>query len=421
MTAPTPQARPQAPRKHLLLVGAGHAHLHVLQMLAQHRPAHLDVTLLTPDAWQTYSGMVPGYVAGRYALDACRIALQPLLRAAGVSWIPGLCTGIDAAQSQVTLQPTDSSQKMPQTLRYDLLSLDTGAVFDPLRLAADMPGALEHTLPVRPIDDFIERWQTMVEQRQPGRTPHYQQPPQTAHTHTANATTTTWAFIGAGAASVELLMAAHQRLAAAPQAAGACSSASRIQLVLVTGGGEVAAGYAPGIQRRVLRQLAKRQVQVVRQRCVGAQPGALRLEDGSLLPCDGAVLAVGTHAPRWLQGSGLALADTGHLRVNPFQQSTSHANVFAAGDVATRADAAHPKSGVYAVRAGPPLAHNLLAAAHSQPLKPHHPPTRTLNLLSCGTHHAILSWGPLHAEGAWAWWLKDRIDRAFVARYASEA
>jgi pyridine nucleotide-disulfide oxidoreductase family protein len=410
MTATAPQAAPQAPRKHLLLVGAGHAHLHVLQMLAQHRPAQLDVTLLTPDAWQTYSGMVPGYVAGRYALDACRIALQPLLRTAGVTWIQGLCTGIDAAQSQVTLQTTGSSQQAPQTLRYDLLSLDTGAVFDPIRLAADMPGSLEHTLPVRPIDDFIDRWQARMEQRQPSQ--------KLPHTVTD---TSTWAFIGAGAASIELLMAAHQRLAAATEAERAGGNASRIQLVLVTGGSEVAAGYAPGIQRRVLRQLAKRQVQVVRQRCVGAQPGALQLEDGSLLFCDGAVLAVGTHAPRWLQGSGLALAETGHLRVNPYQQSTSHANVFAAGDVATREDAPHPKSGVYAVRAGPPLARNLLAAASAQPLKPYLPPARTLNLLSCGTGHAILSWGPLHAEGTWAWWLKDKIDRAFVARYVSQA
>ncbi len=403
MTDAAPTATAPTSRKHLLLVGGGHAHLHVLHMLAQHRPSQLDITLLTPDDWQTYSGMVPGYVAGRYPLDACRISLQPLLRAAGVHWIQGRCTAIDAARSEVTLQHTAGSDQALQHLRYDLLSLDTGAVFDPQRMAADMPGVLEHTLTVRPIDDFVEGWKTVVARQQT-----VQQPPRA----------TTVAFIGAGAASVELLMAAHQRFSALQPRKAA---SERTQLVLVAGGGDVAAGYTPGVQRRVLRQLQRRQIQVVRQRCVGAQPGALKLEDGSLLPCDAAVLAVGTHAPRWLQGSGLALADTGHLRINHFQQSTSHPNVFAAGDVATRADAPHPKSGVYAVRAGPPLAHNLLAAASGQPLKPYQPPARTLNLLSCGTGHAILSWGPLHAEGAWAWWLKDRIDRAFVARYASES
>ena len=81
-------------------------------------------------------------------------------------------------------------------------------------------------------------------------------------------------------------------------------------------------------------------------------------------------------------------------------------------------DQERPKSGVYAVRAGPTLAHNLLASHEGQALKAHHPPQHTLNLLSCGAGHAIASYGPLHVEGAWAWRWKDRIDRAFVAKYA---
>jgi NADH dehydrogenase FAD-containing subunit len=111
------------------------------------------------------------------------------------------------------------------------------------------------------------------------------------------------------------------------------------------------------------------------------------------------------------------LSASGHVQVNPFQQSTSHANVFAAGDVAHRVDQAHPRSGVYAVRAGPPLAHNLLAAHEGLPLKPHLPPRHSLNLLSCGTGHAIASYGPLHLEGGWVWAWKDRIDQGFMARY----
>ena len=412
----TPKAAAQP--KHLLLVGAGHAHLHVLQRLAQQRSEHsIRITVIAPDAWQTYSGMVPGYIAGRYPLDACRIALQPLLRAAGAAWIQGLCTGIDAAGSHVQVRHLGSANAaQPRHLGYDVISLDTGAVFDPQRLTHDMPGALEHTLPVRPIDVFCERWQAMLAPQHPPATPARapSHPAQTAKPSTGRATTV--AFIGAGAASIELLMAAHQRFTT-PGAPATTEAA--IQLVLVTGGRDLAAGYSSSVQRRVLRQLRIRQVHIVHQRCVGAQAGALQLEDGSLLACDAAVLAVGTDAPSWLKGSGLALADSGHLLVNAFQQSTSHANVFAAGDVATRADAPHPKSGVYAVRAGPALARNLLAAVNGQPLTAYQPPARTLNLLSCGTGHAILSWGPLHTEGAWAWQLKDTIDRAFIARYAA--
>jgi NADH dehydrogenase FAD-containing subunit len=85
--------------------------------------------------------------------------------------------------------------------------------------------------------------------------------------------------------------------------------------------------------------------------------------------------------------------------------------------VASRADAPHPRSGVHAVRAGPPLLDNLRAALRDEPLQPYAPPTRTLNLLSCGERYAIAAWGSLSVEGRWVWQLKDHIDRRFVASY----
>ena len=102
-------------------------------------------------------------------------------------------------------------------------------------------------------------------------------------------------------------------------------------------------------------------------------------------------------------------------------QSTSHPEVFAAGDVASRADAPHAKSGVYAVRAGPALALNLRRYIGGGALEPHVPQARTLNLISCGERKAIVAWGGWSAQGRWAWWWKDRIDRAFVARYTLTA
>jgi NADH dehydrogenase FAD-containing subunit len=89
--------------------------------------------------------------------------------------------------------------------------------------------------------------------------------------------------------------------------------------------------------------------------------------------------------------------------------------------VATRSDAPHPKSGVHAVRAGPPLALNLRRFIGGGVLETHRPQTRTLNLISCGDRQAIVAWGGTSAQGRWAWWWKDRIDRTFVARYAGPA
>ena len=375
--------------KKLLLLGAGHAHVEVLARLAQGRPGNLDVAVLTPYPHQTYSGMTPGFVAGHYSEDDCRIALEPLMRAAGARWVQGRCTGIDAEQRVVAVQAPAGAQGVPAALAYDLLSIDTGAVLDRARLDADMPGAATHALPIRPIEAFTTFWPQVME--------------------LAQKQAVSLAVVGAGAGGIELVFAAEQaiRLHGHPGA----------RFTLVTGGPDVAADYPPGVQRRVGRQLRRRGITVLREACVGVSDGELHLGNGARLACDVPLLAIGTHAPGWLQGSGLDLSASGHVQVNPFQQSTSHANVFAAGDVAHRVDQAHPRSGVYAVRAGPPLAHNLLAAHEGLPLKPHLPPRHSLNLLSCGTGHAIASYGPLHLEGGWVWAWKDRIDQGFMARY----
>ncbi|MES2838990.1 MAG: FAD-dependent oxidoreductase [Pseudomonadota bacterium] len=375
--------------KKLLLLGAGHAHVHVLASLAQHRPADMDVTVLTPYAHQTYSGMMPGFVAGHYAEADCRIELEPLMRAAGARWVRGRCTGIDPATNTVSVAAAGGAQGVPASLAFDELSIDTGAVIDRTRLEADMPGAATHALAVRPIEAFAQLWPQVLELAQ-------QKP-------------VSLAVVGAGAAGIELIFAAEQsiRQQGMPGA----------RFTLITGGPEVADNYRPSVQRKVLRQLKQRGITVLREACVGIGAGEVMLGNGARLACDVPLLAIGTHAPAWLQGSGLALSASGQVLVNAFQQSTSHPHVFAAGDVAGRADGPHARSGVYAVRAGPPLAHNLVAFHQRKPLKPHQPPKNTLNLLSCGTGHAIASYGALSLEGAWAWRWKDRIDRGFIERY----
>jgi NADH dehydrogenase FAD-containing subunit len=94
-----------------------------------------------------------------------------------------------------------------------------------------------------------------------------------------------------------------------------------------------------------------------------------------------------------------------------------HANVFAAGDCATMVDAPRPKSGVYAVRAGPPLATNLRAALAQQSLTLFVPSVDALYLIATGPKHAIGLRGAFSLRGRWAWRWKDKIDRAFMRKY----
>jgi selenide,water dikinase len=104
------------------------------------------------------------------------------------------------------------------------------------------------------------------------------------------------------------------------------------------------------------------------------------------------------------------------VRVDETLRSVSHANVFATGDVAAFDAAPLPKAGVFAVRQGPILAHNLLAP-EDQPLRRYVPQRLFLSLITTGERHAVASRGGLSIQGDWVWRWKRRIDTRWMAMY----
>ena len=66
--------------KQLVLLGGGHAHIHVLQDLARLTLPACRVTLVSPFDDLVYSGMVPGFVAGHYTLEVSSPGIHRPLR-----------------------------------------------------------------------------------------------------------------------------------------------------------------------------------------------------------------------------------------------------------------------------------------------------------------------------------------------------
>lgn len=368
----------------LLLVGAGHAHLSVLRAFRQAPPPDTQIVLLTPYPRQVYSGMLPGWIAGHYTLDDCVIPLAPLLRGSAI-------TVVSAHLQQLDLANRTAHTDRGHRIEFDLVSLDTGPAPEPDAL----PGLRTHGLSIRPIENFISQWQ------------------QTLAVIDASARTGGDAAIvtvvGGGAGGVEIALAAAWRARSGPP----------MRLQLVSGMAGVLPGFAPRVRAMAQRALQKMEVRLIEDDAVELGADTVLLADGGELSTNFSIVATGSLAARWPREAGLAVDERGFIAIDEFQRSTSHSFVFAAGDCASVVGHPRPKSGVYAVRAGPPLTDNLRRAITGASLRRHVPQARALYLLSTGRRHAIATWGGLSAEGDWAWRWKDHIDRRFMRSFGA--
>ncbi|MEX0655822.1 MAG: hypothetical protein WD151_16990, partial [Phycisphaeraceae bacterium] len=86
-------AAPTANARRLVLVGAGHAHLHLAQHARDYLRRNIDVTLVDPDAFW-YSGMATGMLGGMYDADDDRIAPQRLITRHGGRFVHARMTGL---------------------------------------------------------------------------------------------------------------------------------------------------------------------------------------------------------------------------------------------------------------------------------------------------------------------------------------
>lgn len=364
--------------KRLILAGGGHAHLAVLKALARSPLRGVEVLLVTPQVRLSYSGMLPGWLAGHYERREIEIDLQPLAQRANVACVEATVDAMDADRRCVVLSNG-------RHVEFDVLSLDVGSEIDTSWLET----LGERLLPLRPLPEFMNRWPAVLSAARARQGFHV-------------------AVAGAGAAAFEVALAVRYALVRQCRDSRVCLVGPRDRFLH---------GHSAGTRRRGEAWLRRAGVAVHDGRAVSYRHGLLTA-DGAQFPADAVIAATGAAAPSWLKLSRVQLDRDGFVAVDATHRSVSHPHVFAAGDVCARQDRSFSRSGVHAVRAGPVLAHNLCAALQDRPLRRYRPRSRSLYLMACGERSAVVSWGALSADGAWAWRWKDRIDRRFVQRHS---
>ena len=352
-------------RKHLVLVGAGRANLHVLKGLARQGSGDMNVTLVAPHPYYIDSAMLPGYVAGDYALDEVRIALDPLVEASGVTFVPAHVLSLDAGGRRIQLSSGDA-------LPYDVLSIDSEPTLARDAVEEVMPGARRNALFVHPHEAFVHLWpqlQALASQR-----------------------ALQVAVIGDDLPGVEMAMAVAHTLAS--------PHGSRVSLI--AGEAPLLAHQPASLQRRVLARLKAMNITVLQDRCVGLDGQAVQLASGASLLCDAPLLALEAGTPGWLRQAGLQADEAGEPIVNERLQSESHRQVFI---VPPRAPA----------EVGPVLEANLRTAMDGGNFKKAPLDVARLRTVACGDGHAIAAWGFLALDGREVWNWKDRRDRRQLA------
>ena len=379
-----PTMQPQLPlTRDLVLIGGGHAHALVLRMWGMKPLPGTRLTLINPGPTAPYSGMLPGHIAGHYTREALDIDLVRLARFAGARLILGAATAIDPEARQVTVDGPAG----PRDIAYDLASIDVG-------IHAQMPdieGFSEHGTGAKPLDGYAAAWRNFLDRAAAGDIA-----PEVA-------------VIGGGVAGAELSLAMAHALRR--------EVGDGARITVIEAGAQIT-----GKTRGATRHLAAAMQRLGVSTELGAEVArlsaeAVHLTDGRSLPARFIVGAAGAFAHPWLAASPLPLTADGFVKVDAYLRVQGRRDLFAVGDCAHLSHAPRPKAGVYAVRSGPVLYHNLRAALMGDPPRSYRPQGDYLKLVSLGEKAALAEKYGLSFAAPWVWRWKDRIDQKFMRMF----
>ena len=362
-------------RRRVVFVGTGHAHLHALKRAAEFTRRGFEVVAISPENFW-YSGLATGVLGGHYQPKQDQVSIEALMAPGGsaASFLRDRVVAIDPAGKCVHLASG-------AILGYEVLSLNLGSETRPF------PGETKCVFPIKPLGNLWELRQALQAAQIRGQMPRV-------------------VIVGGGASGCEI--AANVR-ALLGIAAG---------VTILAPGREIAPAFPPRAAKALQEWLGTRDIRVHGDSRVSHVDGKVAVtEDGARHDFDFLINATGLHPPALLAGSGLPIGERGELLVDECLRSIGASDIFGGGDCVRFRGRELARIGVYAVREAPVLFHNLLATLEGRPLRAFQPQRYFLLILNLGGGVGLACWRNFYWLGRAAFWLKDRIDRAFLARY----
>ena len=377
----------------LVLLGGGHANIQVLKMMSMNPIGGLRITLISDQTHSPYSGMIPGYLAGFYSYEECHFDLRRICEELGLRFIKAKIIGIDPLRKKIQLENRAE-------VSYDCASINVG--IQPKSIAHLSPEPALKTIPLKPISQFIAHWDQLISDLKAyrGNEP------------------LPLAVVGAGAAGVEISIILKMLID---------QNQWNAQVSLIHRHEFLVSAKDLRAQKNLLNTLKEFSITAYQNTDVlEVQENALVLKDKNGLVHSEvfyrALIATQAAAPAWFKNSGLPVNHDGFVKVTEKLLAENEDALFAAGDCIHFSPSPLKKAGVYAVRQGRVLEHNIRAFFTRQSsLKTFKPKKHVLSLITIGDRKAlvhqdspsILRW----LSPSLLWIVKDGIDRRFMKRF----
>ncbi len=365
-------------RKHLVLVGGGHAHMMTLENISRFVEKGVRVTVIGPSEFHYYSGMGPGMLGGTYTPDDIRFATKKVVTKQGGVFVNDRVTGVDPGKREVY---TGSGNTFP----YDVVSFNAGS-YVPMDKSTEKSGNIYSVKPIEKLMEAAEKLKALFMREK---------------VHVS--------VVGGGPSSAEVAGNVWQL---------ASRTGGYMPEIRIFAGRRFMSRVSGGVRKRILSVLSKREISIVENGYVKeVTPSGVLLESGDTYHADFVFMALGVKPSAIFERSGLPVGPDKGLLVNRYLQSVTYPEIFGGGDCIYFGDTPLDKVGVYAVRENPVLLNNLMAALEERELEAFDPGGDYLLIFNLGGGIGVLKKKRLELDGRLAFRIKDYIDRKFMKKF----